>query len=75
MNKKAQQTIEEGIKKAEQEEKIVTDELAQDYKNGSNSWSAFLIKMPHCAWQNVARSKQWFHWRRLSILSGLASFQ
>ena len=33
----AQQTIEEGIKKAEQEEKIVTDELAQDYKNGSNS--------------------------------------
>lgn len=33
----AQQTIEEGIKKAEQEEKMVTDELAQDYKNGSNS--------------------------------------
>ncbi len=33
----AQQTIEEGIKKAEHEEKMVTDELAQDYKNGSNS--------------------------------------
>ena len=28
----AQEAIQEGIEKAEKEEKIVTDELAQDYK-------------------------------------------
>ena len=31
----AQQAIQEGIAKAEREEKIVTDEIAQDYKDGS----------------------------------------
>jgi hypothetical protein len=30
--KEAQEAIQEGIEKAEKEEKIVTDELAQDYK-------------------------------------------
>jgi endonuclease/exonuclease/phosphatase (EEP) superfamily protein YafD len=33
----AQQAIQEGIEKAEQEEKIVTDEIAQDYKDGTKS--------------------------------------
>lgn len=32
---KAQEAIQEGIAKAEREEKIVTDEIAQDYKNSS----------------------------------------
>lgn len=31
---KAQEAIQEGIEKAEKEEKLVTDEIAQDYKNG-----------------------------------------
>ncbi|CAB1208442.1 endonuclease/exonuclease/phosphatase family protein [Acinetobacter bouvetii] len=31
----AQQAIQEGIEKAEKEEKLVTDEIAQDYKNGN----------------------------------------
>ena len=30
----AQEAIQEGIEKAEKEEKLVTDEIAQDYKNG-----------------------------------------
>ncbi len=30
----AQEAIQEGIQKAEKEEKLVTDEIAQDYKNG-----------------------------------------
>ncbi|MNE23264.1 hypothetical protein D3C80_1165110 [compost metagenome] len=29
----AQQAIQEGIEQAEKEEKMVTDEIAQDYKN------------------------------------------
>lgn len=33
----AQQAIQEGIVKAEREEKQVTDEIAQDYKNGTKS--------------------------------------
>ena len=33
----AQQAIQEGIEKAEREEKIVTDEIAQDYKDNSKS--------------------------------------
>ncbi|AMW77792.1 endonuclease [Acinetobacter sp. TGL-Y2] len=32
--KEAQDAIQEGIQKAEREEKMVTDEIAQDYKNG-----------------------------------------
>lgn len=36
---KAQEAIQEGIAKAEQEEKIVTDEIAQDYKNSSGKTS------------------------------------
>ena len=31
----AQEAIQEGIQKAEKEEKLVTDEIAQDYKNGT----------------------------------------
>jgi endonuclease/exonuclease/phosphatase (EEP) superfamily protein YafD len=31
----AQEAIQEGIQKAEKEEKLVTDEIAQDYKNGA----------------------------------------
>ena len=31
----AQEAIQEGIQKAEKEEKMVTDEIAQDYKNGT----------------------------------------
>lgn len=31
----AQEAIQEGIEKAEKEEKIVTDEIAQDYKGGN----------------------------------------
>ncbi|NNH78184.1 endonuclease [Acinetobacter sp. ANC 5380] len=31
---KAQEAIQEGIEKSEKEEKLVTDEIAQDYKNG-----------------------------------------
>lgn len=33
----AQEAIQEGIEKAEREEKIVTDDLAQDYKQGSKT--------------------------------------
>ena len=33
----AQQAIQEGIAKAEREEKIVTDEIAQDYKDGTKT--------------------------------------
>ncbi|WP_297427002.1 endonuclease/exonuclease/phosphatase family protein [uncultured Acinetobacter sp.] len=33
----AQQAIQEGIAKAEREEKIVTDEIAQDYKDGTKN--------------------------------------
>ena len=33
----AQQAIQEGIAKAEKEEKIVTDEMAQDYKDGTKT--------------------------------------
>lgn len=33
----AQQTIQEGIDKAEKEEKVVTDEMVQDYKNGTKA--------------------------------------
>ncbi|WP_298142679.1 endonuclease/exonuclease/phosphatase family protein [uncultured Acinetobacter sp.] len=35
--KQAQQAIQEGIAKAEREEKIVTDEIAQDYKDGTKT--------------------------------------
>ncbi len=33
----AQEAIQDGIKKAEKEEKIVTDEIAQDYKDGTKT--------------------------------------
>lgn len=35
----AQEAIQEGIEKAEREEKIVTDEIAQDYKDGTKTSS------------------------------------
>ena len=35
--KEAQEAIQDGIEKAEKEEKIVTDEIAQDYKDGTKT--------------------------------------
>lgn len=37
MNKKRKRQIQEGIEKAEEEEKIVTDEIARDYKDGTKA--------------------------------------